>query len=205
MSQTSNLNLIPVIVQNRTSHQVMMLAYANAEAIELTRSTGLAHFYSRSRDRIWKKGETSGHIVNVAEILSDCDNDALIYLSDTPHPVCHRNTPSCFGDGSQWSIDPLSWLATIVQGRIAENSDAPSYTRSLFNGDPARLTQKLGEESIEVVIAAMKSNQAELVGEVCDLLYHLTVLMARHNISLDLVMDELMRRHQLRPDTGDAS
>ncbi len=196
MGKTSALNLIPVIVQNRTSRQVMMLAYANAEAVELTRRTGIAHFFSRSRERIWKKGETSGHTVNVAEILSDCDNDALIYLSDTPHPVCHRNTPSCFGDGSQWSVDPLSWLVTIIQGRITENSEAPSYTRSLFHGDPARLAQKLGEESVEVVIAAMRSNQAELVEEVCDLLYHLTVLMARHDISLDLIMDELTRRHQ---------
>ena len=198
MNKPVNPELFPVVVQDRTSRQIMMLAYANERAIQLTQSTGLAHFYSRSRQRLWQKGETSGHIVPVAEILWDCDQDALIYLADTPHPVCHRNTPSCFGDGNRWPIDPLLGLSAIVQERIGEESSAPSYTRSLYQGDPHRLAQKLGEESIEVVIAALTSNPAELVGEISDLLYHLTVLMARHNISVAQVADELWRRHTLK-------
>ncbi len=195
--------LFPVVVQDRRTRQVLMLGYANAEALDLTRSTGLAHFYSRSRQRLWQKGETSGHVLPVQEILEDCDRDAFLYVADVENPVCHRNTTSCFGNGEALVPDPLVWLVETVHDRLSQAPDPASYTQKLVQGDPARLVQKVGEESVEVVIAALARDQTgegkpELVGEISDLMYHLTVLMERLDVSLTDIATELKRRHMSR-------
>lgn len=188
--------LYPVVVQDLQTRQVMMLAYANQQALDLTRSTQLAHFYSRSRQRLWKKGETSGNTVRVYEVLADCDQDAFLYLAEATHPVCHRGTASCFAEGERWRADPLVGLDQIVRRRLEEDSSGFSYTKSLMEGELSRLVQKVGEEAVEVVIAALQDDTPSLVGEVSDLLYHLAVLAVRLDISWSQVADELARRHQ---------
>ncbi len=205
MSTSNAQPLYPVIVQDRVTRQVMMLAYANQQALDLTRSTKLAHFYSRSRQRLWKKGETSGNTVTVRDILRDCDGDAYLYLADVAHPVCHRGTASCFGNGERWRPDPLVALDDIVRTRLDENPVDFSYTKSLMDKGLDRLVQKVGEEAVEVVIAALKGETPPLVGEISDLLYHLAVLTVRLDVPWRDVSDELIRRHQAAgtgPATG---
>jgi phosphoribosyl-ATP pyrophosphohydrolase/phosphoribosyl-AMP cyclohydrolase len=187
--------LWPVVVQNRLTRQVMMLAYANEEALTLTKKTGLAHFYSRSRQRLWKKGETSGHVVPVHAIIPDCDQDAFLYLADAPQSMCHRGSASCFGDGRAWSGDPLVWLDAIVRARLGAIPDQASYTQRLGSAPLARVAQKVGEEAVEVVIASLAEDAAHTTGEIADLLYHLSVLMARLNIPVSAVSDTLAARH----------
>lgn len=196
---------MPVVVQDRRSRQVLTLAYANQEALELTRTTGLAHFYSRSRNRLWKKGETSGHVLPVVAILEDCDQDAWLYIADQLHPACHRNTASCFGAGDALAPDPLVWLDAIVRDRVNQPPDPDSYTQTLMRGDPARILQKIGEEAVEVAIAGMQRSLGrgsgdDLVNEMADLLYHLSVAAVRLDLSWDSVVQELSRRHSLPPD-----
>lgn len=196
--------LYPVVVQDRKSRQVLMLGYANQTALALTRETGLAHFYSRSRQRLWKKGETSGHVLPVEKILTDCDGDAFLYLADAENPVCHRNTPSCFGTGEAWNAAPLALVDNIVRERLSGAKDPASYTWSLIEGELARLIQKVGEEAVEVVIAACFADRSEdkdrgpLVAEIADLLYHLVVMMARLDVSLGDVANEFVQRHSGR-------
>ena len=197
MSSLESGALLPVVVQDRLSRQVLMVAFANDEAVRLTRTTGWAHFYSRSRGRLWKKGETSGHVLRVHTILEDCDQDALIYLATARYPVCHNNTASCFGNGSAWRPDPLVWLADVVQERLSGPKDRESYTQKLAES-PERAAQKVGEEAVEVAIAAVSRNRSAVVAEVSDLLYHLAVLMATQNVSWESVTDELVGRHSSR-------
>ncbi len=196
MSMSKAQPLYPVVVQDRVTRQVMMLAYANQEALDLTRSTQLAHFYSRSRQRLWKKGETSGNTIHVNEILQDCDGDAYLYLADVTNPVCHRGTASCFAGGERWYPDPLAALDDIVRTRVAENPAEFSYTKSLMEQGLDRLVQKVGEEAVEVVIAALQGEMSPLIGEISDLLYHLAVLTVRMNVPWSRVSEELIRRHQ---------
>lgn len=176
-----------------------MLAYATDEALQLTRSTGFAHFYSRSRNRLWKKGETSGHVLPVVQVMEDCDQDAWLYIVDQVHPACHRNTVSCFGSGEAWAPDPLIWLDAVVRMRIRQPPDPDSYTQQLAHGAPGRLLQKVGEEAVEVVVAGMQVHQGdgarnELAAEMADLLYHLTVAAVRLDVPWGMVMEELRRR-----------
>lgn len=200
MSDTSEV-LSTVVVQDRVSRQVLMVAHATAEAVELTRTTGWAHFYSRSRQRLWKKGETSGHTLSVVDIIEDCDVDALLYVVDREHPVCHRNTASCFGDGASIYPDPMVWLADLVEKRLSGPPDSQSYTQRLAVDLP-RTAQKVGEEAVEVVVAAMRHDPEELTREIADLLYHLAVLMQIHAVTPQKVAAELLRRHDaVRPTT----
>ncbi|MCY0877926.1 MAG: phosphoribosyl-ATP diphosphatase [Firmicutes bacterium] len=192
--------LYPVVVQDQASGQVVMVAYANPEALALTRETGLAHFYSRSRQRLWKKGETSGHIIPVNEVVADCDGDAFLYRAAVIHPACHRNTYSCFGEGAREPLDPWRRLRQIVRDRLAGEPDASSYTWRLMGEPLGRLVQKVGEEAVEVVISAMATSQGtspapELVGELVDLFYHLAVLAERMGVSDTLLATEVARRH----------
>lgn len=193
-------DLWPVIVQDVTSRQVLMLAYTNSEALDFTENTGLAHFYSRSRQKLWKKGESSGHVLPVVRVQHDCDQDAYLYWVKSDNPACHRNTRSCFGDGRELLPDPLVYLNEVVLDRLTGERDVASYTQSLYSGEVPRLIQKVGEEALEVVIAASyldsrEQGKVRVVEEVSDLLYHLTVLLARQNIGLDDVTEELKRRH----------
>ncbi len=193
--------LYPVVVQDRKSGRVLMLAFADDEALHKTRVTGLAHFYSRSRRALWQKGETSGHILPVVEVLADCDQDSYLYLAEPVHPVCHRNTPGCF-DQAPDRFGMMETLQNWIVERRTGPPDPESYTQRLLNAPVDRLLKKIGEEAGEVIIAALaeegRRNQ-EVIWESADLLFHLTLVWERLGISPAEVTRELVRRHRSLP------
>jgi phosphoribosyl-ATP pyrophosphohydrolase/phosphoribosyl-AMP cyclohydrolase len=194
--------LAPAIIQDDTSEQVLMLGYVNAEAMDATRRTGFVHFWSRSRDRLWKKGETSGNTLAVVEIATDCDEDAVLIRARPSGPTCHRGTASCFGSNTAGPdaagpIDLRPLWATI----IARRSDRPegSYTASLLDSGVDGCARKVVEESTEVAFAA--KDHAAGIGttlpvaeEAADLIYHLLVLLAERDVDLTEVTEILARR-----------
>ena len=185
--------LIPAIVQDQNSGRVLMLGYMNREALSATLSSGLATFFSRSRNKLWEKGETSGNRLKVRAIFEDCDSDALLVLADPEGPTCHLGTPSCFGaqtSGPGW----LAELSAIVSER-ASSGDAKSYTRRLLDEGPARIGQKIGEEGVEVALAAVSRDTSACVEEVADLVYHLSVLMEARGFGWGDVVAVLRERH----------
>ena len=193
--------LYPVVVQDRTSGRVLMSAFADQEALDRTRATGLAHFYSRSRRTLWQKGETSGHILPVVEVVADCDQDSYLYLADPIHPVCHRNTPGCFDRAP----DRFGMVET-VHGWIAERRAGPpdpeSYAQRQLGAPIDRLLKKIGEEASEVIIAALAEEgrrDREVIWESADLLFHLALVWERLGISPADVTRELVRRHRPEP------
>lgn len=192
--------LYPVVVQRATTRQVLMCAFADDEALELTRKTKRAHFYSRSRQSLWEKGLTSGNYLIVQDVLPDCDNDSFLYVVTNDNPACHRNTTSCFDNspGSGDGPNPLARLYQYIHER--QNADPnQSYTAQLLQGPLEKLLKKIGEEAIEVIVAAATDSHtegADLVWESCDLLYHLSVLLARFDVSLQTLDQELIRRHE---------
>ena len=193
--------LYTVVVQDLGSGQVLMVAFADDRALEATRTTKLAHFYSRSRRALWKKGETSGHLLPVEQIVKDCDGDSYLYLSRPVHPVCHRNTPTCFDGaprGFPASPDILGLLAEWIHERALGPSDPQSYTQGLLRSKPDRLLKKIAEDAGEVIIAALspgENQDRELVWESADLLFHLALVWERLGISPSDIATELLRRH----------
>jgi phosphoribosyl-ATP pyrophosphohydrolase/phosphoribosyl-AMP cyclohydrolase len=188
--------LYPVTVQDAATLQILMSAFADDQALELTRTTGLAHFYSRSRNALWRKGDTSGNRISVSQVVSDCDQDSFLYLARPEGPVCHLGTTSCFRQ-TPTAVNPLAKLQFYVEQAIT-HPRPDSYTLSLIQGDLERLVKKIGEEAIEVITAAYASEEqreSALVWESVDLLYHLTVVWARFGITLDDLKTEILRRH----------
>jgi phosphoribosyl-AMP cyclohydrolase / phosphoribosyl-ATP pyrophosphohydrolase len=195
--------LVPVVAQESRSGDVLMLAFANREALERTAATGQAHYYSRSRAALWRKGESSGHEQSVREIRIDCDGDAILYRVDQTGPACHTGTRTCFSttvgsDGRTTpSEDPgahlLARLARTVAARAAERP-AGSYTVELLARGVPKISQKLGEEAVEVVVAANAEGPERLASEAADLLYHLLVLLQARGVPLDAVWKELAHR-----------
>ena len=181
--------LLPCVVQDADTGRVLMLAYVDAEALEATRRTGLAHFHSRSRDRLWQKGETSGNVLRVADIRADCDGDALLYLAHPAGPTCHTGAVSCFGDAAPL----LGELAGVIGERAAGDGAAEgSYVAGLL-GDARELAQrKVGEEAVEVLLAEPGSEH--LVSEVADLWFHSMLLLARDGLDPLAPLTELRRR-----------
>ena len=197
--------LVPAIVQHALSGSVLMLGYMNREALAATLERGRAVFYSRTRQRLWEKGETSGHSLSVQAVRTDCDADALLISALPNGPVCHNGTASCFADAPLAAAERLSFLATlqaIIQQRIeaagASSSPSPSYTARLHAAGPRRMAQKVGEEGVEVALAALASSDAELIGESADLVFHLLVLLRARSLNLEMVIEELQRRHTAR-------
>ncbi|MCL4494730.1 MAG: bifunctional phosphoribosyl-AMP cyclohydrolase/phosphoribosyl-ATP diphosphatase HisIE [Firmicutes bacterium] len=191
--------LYPVVVQHASTLQILMCAFADDEALTLTKQTHRAHFYSRSRQELWEKGRTSGNYLTVSQVLPDCDGDSFLYLVTSDKPACHRGSPSCFDNTPQLAQDPnpLGRLRRYIQEREHANP-AESYTARLLNDPLEKLLKKIGEEAIEVIVAAATDSQtpgADLVWETTDLLYHLSVLLMRSGISLDTLDQELIRRH----------
>ena len=185
--------LLPVVVQDRASGDVLMVAWANAEALERTAETGLAHFWSRSRKTLWRKGETSGNGLRVVEARADCDRDTLLLVVDPEGPACHTGTRTCFGETSPTAAGMLEELARVV----AERADAPpedSYTARLLSKGPDQVLKKIGEEATEVVLAGRAQSDERLAEETADLLYHLLVALRLREVPLARVMDELRRR-----------
>jgi phosphoribosyl-AMP cyclohydrolase / phosphoribosyl-ATP pyrophosphohydrolase len=185
--------LVPVVVQEIGTGAVLMLAYANREAVELTLSTGQAHFWSRSRQSLWKKGETSGNTLQVVEAVADCDGDALLVRALPAGPACHRGTGTCF-EPNPARLE-LGWLSTVIASRRGADPET-SYTAKLLSQGIERIAQKVGEEGIETAIAAVvPSLRSALAGEAADLLYHLLVLLEASGIDPEEIGKELLRRH----------
>ncbi len=193
--------LLPAIVQHARTGRVLMLGYMNDAALRQTLASGRVVFYSRSRETLWTKGETSGHFLNVVDVSTDCDADALLVLADPVGPTCHKGTESCFADAAPPDAQRLAFLAlleNIIANRIADQPDG-SYTAQLFAKGPSRIAQKVGEEGVETALAAVTRDDAGLISECADLLFHLLVLLRSRDLDLEQVVEELKARHASKP------
>ena len=182
--------LVPVVAQSALSGAVLMVAYADRAALERTRETGEAHYHSRSRGALWKKGETSGHTQAVEDVRVDCDGDAVLYVVRQHGPACHTGAPTCFGA-------PTGAILTRLAQTIADRGrarPAGSYTARLLDEGVGRIAQKVGEEAVETVVAATSEDAARLTSEAADLFYHLLVLLEAKHVPLDRVLEELAQR-----------
>jgi len=187
--------LVPAIVQHADTLQVLMLGYMNAEALAKTLDSGLVTFFSRSKGRLWTKGETSGDTLALDRILTDCDEDALLVYARPAGPTCHTKTTSCFGHEDAPGIGFLGELANVVADR-AKADPADSYTARLMHKGIAKIAQKVGEEGLETALAGRAGDLDELHNEAADLLYHLSVLLMARETSLDAVLEILRERHK---------
>lgn len=198
--------LVPVVAQENRSGDVLMVAYADREALARTSETGFAHYFSRSRGTLWRKGESSGHVQRVREIRLDCDGDTVLYRVEQEGPACHTGSRTCFGTvvggadgqrGGEAQDDPgghlLSRLARVIAERAANRPEG-SYTAKLLERGVPKVSQKVGEEAVEVVVAANAEDGARLAAESADLLYHLLVLLQARGVGLDAVLQELEAR-----------
>jgi phosphoribosyl-ATP pyrophosphohydrolase/phosphoribosyl-AMP cyclohydrolase len=198
--------LLPAVVQHARSGAVLMLGYMNREALGETLSSGRVVFYSRSRQRLWMKGESSGRFLDVVSITPDCDRDTLLILAEPHGPVCHQGTTTCFAEQPPAAAERLAFLAeleSIIAQRLADRPDG-SYTARLFAEGPRRIAQKVGEEGVEVALAAVTGDEGQLVAEAADLLYHLLVLVKSRGLSLARVVQELEARHKVANEPGAA-
>lgn len=186
--------LLPAAVQDVSSGRLLMLGYMNRDALLATLSSGFATFFSRSKGRLWMKGETSGNRLQVSAVHEDCDADALLVSAVPEGPVCHFGTASCFGGGGMEGPGWLAELAAIVHAR-AESSDRASYTRKLLDAGIAKVAQKVGEEGVEVALAAVTRDEAGCTEEIADLVYHLTVLMEARRLGWEQIVAVLRSRH----------
>lgn len=187
--------LVPAIIQDADSLQVLMLGYMNEEAFDKTIESGLVTFWSRSRACLWTKGETSGNYLHLVSIAADCDKDTLLVTARADGPTCHNGTKTCWGDSVPTSLGFIRQLQTVIQGRY-EAMPEKSYTTSLFKAGVNRMAQKVGEEAVETVIEATNGSDERLVYEASDLIYHLLVLLTSKGLSLSDLEAELERRHK---------
>ncbi len=191
--------LIPAIVVDAATKKVLTLAYMNKESLAISMAEGRTCFWSRSRQELWRKGETSGNVQHIVDITADCDRDALVVTVNKEGPACHLGTDSCFNDtvyvnseqGAPFSVEGLY---TLLQGR-KEQLPEGSYTTYLFQKGLDKILKKVGEESTEVIIAGKAEDKAETIYEIADLMYHVMVLMVEMGISVEDVMTELASRH----------
>lgn len=187
--------LLPAIVQDTGTAQVLMLGYMNRDALSATLGSGLATFYSRSKSRLWEKGETSGNRLSVTGIFADCDDDALLVKAVPAGPTCHLGTTSCFSENGPDGVSFLAHLARIVHDRAAAGDEASYTARLLAEGLP-KIAQKVGEEGVEVALAAVTRDRDGCIEETADLVYHLTVLMEARGYGWDDVARVLQARHR---------
>lgn len=185
--------LLPVIVQDAVSNKVLMLGFMNAEALEKSKGTGRVTFFSRSKQRLWTKGETSNNFLLLKEILLDCDNDTLLIKALPTGPVCHTGADTCFNESN--SSFSLEKLETVIADR-KNNPSESSYTSSLFAGGINKIAQKVGEEAVELVIESKDQNDEKFLNEAADLLYHFLVLLQAKNYSAQDVVRVLATRHK---------
>lgn len=184
--------LLPVIVQDAVTLKVLMLGYMNRQAYEKTIETGKVTFYSRTRNELWTKGETSGNFLDVVDIYSDCDNDTLLIKANPHGPTCHRGTTSCFDTPAEEGF--IRSLSALIERRHREMPEN-SYTTKLFIKGVKKIAQKVGEEAVESVVEAVDGNRDRFTYEACDLIYHLLVLIEQMGITLPELEKELLRRH----------
>ena len=192
--------LLPAIIQDATTGAVLMLGYMNREALWQTQARGRVVFFSRSRRTLWEKGETSGHTLQVEAIRTDCDADTLLITARPQGPTCHEGTTTCFGDAPLTAATRLGFLAelaAIIEQRSHESPEH-SYTARLLARGPQNMAQKVGEEGVEVALAAVAETDDKLVSESADLLFHLMVLLHSRHLGLEAVVNELAARHLQR-------
>lgn len=187
--------LIPAIVQDNNTNKVLMLGFMNEEAVEQTLQTGKVVFFSRTKNRLWMKGETSGNTLSVVSITPDCDNDTLLIKAIPAGPVCHTGTDTCFGEKNQEDIMFLKYLQNFIVRRRQEMPEG-SYTTTLFQKGINRMAQKVGEEAVETVIEATNGTEDRLVYEASDLIYHLIVLLTCKGLRIEDLARELQKRHK---------
>lgn len=191
---TKSNGLVPVVVQDSATYQVLMLGYMNKEAYEKTCSDKLVTFYSRSKQRLWQKGEESGNTLGVKEIFLDCDRDTLLVYAEPKGPTCHKGSVSCFKDDLLNDFRFLGALERVVNKKIREDDNEDSYTAKLSRDGIKRIAQKVGEEGVELSLAAVSGDRAECITEASDLLYHLLVLLQKRSISLEEIGECLRSR-----------
>ncbi|MCY1720495.1 bifunctional phosphoribosyl-AMP cyclohydrolase/phosphoribosyl-ATP diphosphatase HisIE [Prolixibacteraceae bacterium Z1-6] len=188
--------LVPAIIQDAETQMVLMLGFMNKEALAKTQEIGKVTFFSRTKDRLWTKGEESGNFMNVVSMAIDCDNDTLLIKVNPVGPVCHKGTDTCFDESNSASeIQFLSYLQDFIDKRKAEMPEG-SYTTSLFQKGTRKITQKVGEEAVETIIGAMANDDENLIYEAGDLLYHLIVLLAHKGYRIEDIVRELKKRHK---------
>ncbi|MCL2651187.1 MAG: bifunctional phosphoribosyl-AMP cyclohydrolase/phosphoribosyl-ATP diphosphatase HisIE [Candidatus Azobacteroides sp.] len=188
--------LIPAIIQDNHTNKVLMLGYMNQEAFDKTKETGLVTFFSRSKNRLWTKGEESGNFLNVVSIFEDCDQDTLLIKVKPVGPVCHTGADTCFNESNEEDIMFLKYLQDFIERRYREMPEG-SYTTSLFRKGNAQMAQKVGEEAVETVIEAIAGNDERLLYEASDMLYHLIVLLTSKGYRLEDLSRELQKRHKV--------
>ncbi len=190
--------LIPAIVQDAVTRKVLMLGYMNEEALKLTRDKNLVTFYSRSRQALWTKGETSGNYLQVREILEDCDHDTLLIKASPTGPVCHTGADTCFDEVNDpeqvSSTEFLFYLEEVIHDR-RDFPQEGSYTNHLFSRGLNKIAQKVGEEAVELIIESKDDNKNLFLGEAADLMYHFLVLLTQKNVQFSEVIDVLKGRH----------
>ena len=184
-------NLIPCVVQDCKTFDVLMLGYCNKEAIELTQKSGKMHFFSRTKQRIWMKGEESGNVLNVVDLKLDCDNDTILALVEPVGNTCHNGTKSCF----DYRINFLSELQEVIDDRLQNNDVENSYVAKLSKKGINKVAQKVGEEATEVVISAINESDERFLEESADLLFHFLLLLKNKNFELSDVVNVLKERH----------
>ena len=187
--------LVPAIVQDAYTEQVLMLGYMNEESLSKTQKSGLVTFYSRSRKTLWTKGETSGNTLKLVSVTADCDQDTLLVRAVPTGPTCHEGTTSCFGDKGPQGLGFLAQLETLINARKTADPES-SYTAKLLKGPLHKAAQKVGEEGVEAALAAIAETDDGLVFESADLIYHLMVLLAAKDVKLADVIKELKTRHK---------
>jgi phosphoribosyl-ATP pyrophosphohydrolase/phosphoribosyl-AMP cyclohydrolase len=187
--------LVPAVIQDSQTMKVLMVGYMNEEAIAKTQEIGKVTFYSRSKNRLWTKGEESGNFLNVVSILIDCDNDTLLIKAKPVGPVCHTGSDTCFDEvNPKGDVQFLSYLQDFIDKRKVEMPEG-SYTTSLFTKGTRKITQKVGEEAVETIIGAMANDDENFIYEAGDLLYHLIVLLTHKGYRIEDIVRELQKRH----------
>lgn len=189
--------LIPTVVQDRASGDILMVAFANAEAVRLTGETAIAHFWSRSRGKLWKKGESSGNILRVREVRTDCDRDCLLVVADPAGPTCHTNARTCFGETTATAAGAAAALDAVIAAR-AEARPAGSYTARLLAAGLDATLGKVAEEAAELATAARSEDPSRVAAEAADLLYHVAVVLKQRGTSLTQVLEVLKQRREQR-------
>ena len=187
--------LIPAIIQDANTSKVLMLGYMNEEALKKTEETGLVTFFSRSRQKLWTKGEESGHFLHLVSMAADCDQDTLLVKVHPDGPVCHTGSDTCWNEENKVDISFIAELQEFIQKRFEEMPEK-SYTTSLFKEGVNRMAQKVGEEAIETVIEATNGTDDRLIYEAADLIYHLIVLLTSKGLSMNDIAIELEKRHK---------
>ena len=187
--------LVPAIVQDNVTRKVLMLGFMNKKAYDKTVETGKVTFWSRTRNCLWTKGETSGNFLNVKEILMDCDQDTLLIKARPDGPVCHTGADTCWNEQNSVDLNFLSYLQDFIERRYKEMPDG-SYTTSLFKSGVNRMAQKVGEEAVETVIEATNGTDDRLIYEASDLIYHLIVLLTSKGHRIEELAAELVKRHK---------